>query len=181
MADTHYTYTLTGKGITVVEHAPDARPDDQGRRSHTLYERDGEWIAECNFCGRHAATGKTRRSASSKAWGARDHRLCYRELVSVDVDETLHYTYTRERDGFSVHEHEPLDRPDYEGEESYTLYMEDGEWLADCNRCGNWAGFGDRHEGVVAQAFATHTSEWCDEHLAGLWLDRQKERLLRFA
>lgn len=181
MAEAHYTYRLTEKGITITEHAPDARPPDQGNRSFTLYEEDGKWIAECNFCERTASTGKTRRSAASRMWGSRDHRYCYRELVRVEVDEALHYTYTRERDGFSVQEHQPLDRPDYEGEESYTVYKEGNEWVADCNRCGNWAAVCRTHAGTVARMFATHTSDWCDEHLYGLWRDRQKARLASFA
>ncbi len=181
MVETHYTYTLTGKGITITEHAPDARPPDQGMRSFTLYEESGEWLAECNFCGYPASTGKTRRTVSSKMWGSRDHRLCYRLPVSVDFKEGFHYTYTREQNGFSVQEHEPLDRPEYDGDESYTVYKEGEQWVADCNRCGNWAGFGSSHKGVVAHMFATHTSDWCDEHLYGLWHDRQRARLTSFA
>lgn len=176
----HYTYTLTGKGITVVEHAPEARPRGDSTKSFTLYEERGRWVAECNFCEHTASTGKTRRSAASRMWGSRDHRYCYRKLADIEIDEAFHYTYTQARNGLSVEKHKPQDRPEYDGEESYTVYKEGAEWLADCNRCGNWAAVCRIHAGTVARMFATHTSEWCDEHLYGLWRDHQKARLASF-
>ena len=165
MTGVHYTYTLTGKGIAVVEHAPDARPQGDGKRTFTLYEERGEWVAECNFCGCLATSGKTRRSVASRMWGSRQHRYCYRELVNIEVDERLHYTYTRGKSGIDVEEHNPAERPAFDGRESYTVYKEGDEWASDCNRCGNWAGFSSTHEGVVARMFATHARRYCDEYI----------------
>lgn len=98
-------------------------------------------------------------------WGSRQHRYCYRELVNTEVDERLHYTYTRGKSGIDVEEHNPAKRPAFDGRESYTVYKEDDEWASACNRCGNWAGFSSTHEGVVARMFATHARSYCDEYI----------------